>query len=72
MFSLKYIKGIASLHGLELEMQRDIHLPPGDFWPEAIDCVRRACGDKGIARMALATVRKSGAIRATAWKERWR
>jgi N-carbamoyl-L-amino-acid hydrolase len=44
----KRIKGIASLHGLELEMKRDVHLLPGDFWPEAIDCVKRACGDKGI------------------------
>jgi N-carbamoyl-L-amino-acid hydrolase len=42
------IKGIAALHGLEVEMKRDIHVPVGDFWPEAIDCVRRACGDKGI------------------------
>jgi N-carbamoyl-L-amino-acid hydrolase len=44
----KQIKGIAALHGLELEMKRDIFVPPGDFWPEAIDCVKRACGDKGI------------------------
>ncbi|ORY00602.1 N-carbamoyl-L-amino-acid hydrolase [Clohesyomyces aquaticus] len=42
------IQGIGALHGLELEMKRDIHVPPGDFWPEAIDCVKRACGDKGI------------------------
>ncbi|KAF2098864.1 N-carbamoyl-L-amino-acid hydrolase [Rhizodiscina lignyota] len=44
----KRVKDIAALHGLELEMKRDIHLLPGDFWPEAIDCVKRACGDKGI------------------------
>ena len=42
------VKGISALHGLEFEMTRDVHLPPGDFWPEAIDCVKRACGDKGI------------------------
>jgi N-carbamoyl-L-amino-acid hydrolase len=43
------IKGIAALHGLEYELTRPVHLLPGDFWPEAIDCVKRACGDKGIA-----------------------
>jgi N-carbamoyl-L-amino-acid hydrolase len=42
------IKSIAGLRGLEFELARDIHLPPGDFWPEAIECVRLACGDKGI------------------------
>jgi N-carbamoyl-L-amino-acid hydrolase len=42
------IKTIASLHGLEPKFVRDVHLLPGDFWPEAIDCVRRACGDDGI------------------------
>ncbi|KAJ9265349.1 hypothetical protein DTO027B5_7820 [Paecilomyces variotii] len=45
---VKKIKGIAALHGLEYELERQVHLLPGDFWPEAIDCVRRACGDKGI------------------------
>ncbi|KAK4539199.1 hypothetical protein LTR36_001157 [Oleoguttula mirabilis] len=43
------IKGISSQHGLETSIQRDIHLLPGNFWPDAVDCVRRACGDKGIA-----------------------
>ena len=43
------IKGISSQHGLETTIQRDIHLHPGDFWPDAVDCVRRACGDKGMA-----------------------
>lgn len=42
------IKGIAAQHGLEYELSRLVHLLPGNFWPEAIDCVRRACGDKGI------------------------
>ncbi|KAK4962634.1 hypothetical protein LTR10_000261 [Elasticomyces elasticus] len=43
------IKGISSQHGLETTVKRDIHLHPGNFWPDAVDCVRRACGDKGIA-----------------------
>ena len=43
------MKGIAAMHGLEFGFKRDLHLPPGKFWPEAIDCVRRACGDDGIA-----------------------
>jgi N-carbamoyl-L-amino-acid hydrolase len=42
------IKTIASLHGLEPKVVRDVHLLPGDFWPEAVDCVRRACGENGI------------------------
>jgi N-carbamoyl-L-amino-acid hydrolase len=46
---VRRIKAIAGARGLEYDLARDIHLPPGMFWPEAIDCVRRACGDKGIA-----------------------
>ncbi|KAF1354588.1 hypothetical protein BDV97DRAFT_418396 [Delphinella strobiligena] len=42
-------KSIAARHGLELEFNRIMHLEPGNFWPEAVDCVKRACGDKGIA-----------------------
>ena len=38
----------ASLGGLELETSRIMHLEPGNFWPEAIDCVKRACGSKGM------------------------
>lgn len=38
------VKGIAAMHGLDMEMKRDVHLLPGEFWPEAIDCVKRACG----------------------------
>ncbi|KAL4903140.1 hypothetical protein BDW74DRAFT_186465 [Aspergillus multicolor] len=45
---VRSIKGIAALHGLEYDVTRPVHLLPGDFWPEAVDCVRRACGDKGI------------------------
>ncbi|KAL3469707.1 hypothetical protein BJX99DRAFT_264951 [Aspergillus californicus] len=45
---VRSIRGIAALHGLEYELDRSIHLLPGNFWPEAVDCVRRACGDKGI------------------------
>ncbi|CAM1503488.1 Fc.00g010790.m01.CDS01 [Cosmosporella sp. VM-42] len=39
---------VAALHGLEFEMERDIYVPPGDFWPEAIDGVKSACVDEGI------------------------
>ncbi|KIW84606.1 hypothetical protein Z517_03856 [Fonsecaea pedrosoi CBS 271.37] len=46
---MERVKSIASLHGLEVETDRTVHLLPGNFWPEAIDCVRLACGDKGIA-----------------------
>jgi hydantoinase/carbamoylase family amidase len=42
------IQGVAAMHGLDYTLNRLIHLPPGDFWPEAIDSVRQACGDKGI------------------------
>ena len=42
------IKAIASLHGLEYELHPFKQKYPGDFTPEAIDCVRRACGEKGI------------------------
>lgn len=42
------MKGIADMHGLEISYHRDLDLPPGEFWPEAVDCVRRACGDEGI------------------------
>ncbi|KAL4807452.1 glycosyl hydrolases family 31-domain-containing protein [Aspergillus unguis] len=45
---VRCIKGIAALHGLEYEMARPVHMLPGDFWPEAVDCVRRACGDQGM------------------------
>lgn len=47
------VKGVAALHGLEYSMTRDTHLLPGDFWPEAIDCVKRACGDEGIGAITL-------------------
>ncbi|KAF2116618.1 N-carbamoyl-L-amino-acid hydrolase [Lophiotrema nucula] len=43
------VKGIAAMHGLEMSMTRDVHLPPGDFWPEATDCIIRACGTEGMA-----------------------
>ncbi|KAF4122877.1 Peptidase family M20/M25/M40 [Geosmithia morbida] len=42
------MKAIADMHGLEMRYHRDLDLPPGEFWPEAVDCVRRACGDDGI------------------------
>ncbi|KAL2812927.1 hypothetical protein BDW59DRAFT_176866 [Aspergillus cavernicola] len=46
--TVRSIKGIAAQHGLEHYLARPVHLLPGDFWAEAVDCVRRACGDKGI------------------------
>ena len=42
------IKSVANLHGLEYELERLTHILPGNFTPEAIDCVRRACGENGI------------------------
>ncbi|KAK0249624.1 hypothetical protein LTR29_014603 [Friedmanniomyces endolithicus] len=42
------IRAISARHGLETMVKRDIHLYPGDFWPDAVDCVRRACGEKGM------------------------
>ncbi|KAK0919916.1 hypothetical protein LTS16_025810 [Friedmanniomyces endolithicus] len=42
------IRAISARHGLETTVQRDIHLYPGDFWPDAVDCVRRACGENGM------------------------
>lgn len=43
----------AKLGGLEMEVQRVMHLEPGKFWPEAIECVKRACGDRGMAAQTL-------------------
>jgi N-carbamoyl-L-amino-acid hydrolase len=45
---LSKAKAIASTHGLDMEHSRILHLEPGTFWEEAVDCVRRACGDKGM------------------------
>lgn len=45
---LTRIKGIASKNGLELEIKQLLDLPPGDFPAIGTDCVRRACGDKGM------------------------
>ncbi|KAK0253063.1 hypothetical protein LTR91_021930 [Friedmanniomyces endolithicus] len=42
------IRAISARHGLETTAKRDIHLYPGNFWPDAVDCVRRACGEKGM------------------------
>lgn len=39
---------IAYAHKLGIESSRILHLEPGSFWEEAVDCVRRACGNKGI------------------------
>lgn len=46
-------KAVASLHGLEHDWKRTLHLLPGDFTPEAVECVARACGDKGIGSRTL-------------------
>lgn len=46
-------RSIANMHGLELDVKRIMHLEPGTFWPEAIDCVKRACGDRGIGAKTL-------------------
>lgn len=46
-------KGVAALHGLEMTMERDVHLPPGEFWPEAVACVRAACGEEGMGAITL-------------------
>lgn len=42
------VSEISSTHGLQIESSRILHLEPGLFWEEAVDCVRRACGDKGV------------------------
>ncbi|KAF2766563.1 N-carbamoyl-L-amino-acid hydrolase [Teratosphaeria nubilosa] len=39
---------IAELYGLDVEVNKTLTLEPGKFWPEAVDCVKRACGDKGM------------------------
>ncbi|KAK4544044.1 hypothetical protein LTR36_004542 [Oleoguttula mirabilis] len=46
-------RGIASEHGLGMEISRLLHLEPGTFWPEAVDCVKRACGDRGMGAPTL-------------------
>ncbi|CAK4033665.1 hypothetical protein AC578_6877 [Lecanosticta acicola] len=43
----------AQAAGLRLHVQRIMHLEPGTFWPEAVDCVKRACGPRGIAARTL-------------------
>ncbi|KAK4505898.1 hypothetical protein PRZ48_003863 [Zasmidium cellare] len=39
----------AEQSGLGFSVEKVIDFPAGKFWPEAVDCVRRACGDRGIA-----------------------
>ncbi|KAF8864243.1 Zn-dependent exopeptidase [Acephala macrosclerotiorum] len=64
----KRTKSIAGQRGLYYELARDIHPLPGNFWPEAIACVRDACDDKGITMTtfkvptAMAFVRVKGGI----------
>jgi N-carbamoyl-L-amino-acid hydrolase len=47
------VKTIGSMHGLGTQTTRTLHLLPGDFTPEAVDCVKRACGEKGIGSRTL-------------------
>ncbi|GAB7358071.1 hypothetical protein MBLNU230_g0233t1 [Neophaeotheca triangularis] len=44
----KEIKSVASMHGLGWNIERILELWPGKFGEEAVDCVKRACGDRGI------------------------
>lgn len=50
---MEKVQSIAWQHGLDVKTDRTVHLLPGSFWPEAIDCVKRACGDKGIGSKTL-------------------
>lgn len=43
----------ATLGGLEMRVERTMHLEPGSFWPEAVECVKRACGEKGMGAQTL-------------------
>jgi N-carbamoyl-L-amino-acid hydrolase len=47
------VKERATQHGLNVSISRIMHLEPGKFWPEAVDCVKRACGDRGIGADTL-------------------
>lgn len=49
----KKAEAIAARHGLELEVTRIMHLEPGEFWSEAVDCVKRACGERGVGAKTL-------------------
>ena len=44
---------IAAAHGLEWSSDRIMHLLPGKFWQEAIDCVEAGCGDMGMETMTM-------------------
>ena len=49
----KKTEAIAARYGLVLEFNRIMHLEPGNFWPEAVDCVKRACGERGVGADTL-------------------
>lgn len=49
----KKAEAIAARHGLQLEMNRIMHLEPGEFPTDAVDCVKRACGERGIGANTL-------------------
>ncbi|KAK4939769.1 hypothetical protein LTR10_020053 [Elasticomyces elasticus] len=49
----QFAQAVAALHSLQHDWKRTLHLLPGDFTPEAVDCVARACGDKGIGSRTL-------------------
>jgi beta-ureidopropionase / N-carbamoyl-L-amino-acid hydrolase len=46
-------KSIAAARKLDLSFNRIMHLEPGGFWPEATECIKRACGDKGMGTQTL-------------------
>lgn len=50
---LERAAAIAALHGLECSHKRTIHLLPGKFWKDAVDCVEAGCGDMGMETMTM-------------------
>ncbi|KAK3668645.1 hypothetical protein LTR22_000532 [Elasticomyces elasticus] len=46
-------QSIAEAHGLKTQFSTILHLEPGHFTPEAVDCVKRACGERGIGAQTL-------------------
>ncbi|KIV89607.1 hypothetical protein PV10_06993 [Exophiala mesophila] len=50
---LERAAAIAAAHGLEWSNDRIMHLLPGKFWQEAIDCVEAGCGDMGMETMTM-------------------
>ena len=46
--ALKIVKKVGAQGGLETSAERTLHLLPGKFWPEAIDCIKAACDGRGM------------------------